>query len=84
MQRAHKLDLKEILEAIRKIDKYTENMAFANRVSAFICVYLRLIFNPPQRTQRTQSVATTIFANFAPSAVKFLYYKHHRTPVTEA
>jgi len=30
---------------------------FVNRVSAFICVHLRLIINPSQRTQRTQSEA---------------------------
>ncbi|VVB91539.1 Uncharacterised protein [uncultured archaeon] len=84
MQPAHEAYLNNILVSIRKVDKYKENMAFVNRVSAFICVHLRLIISSPQRTQRTQSEAVTLFANFAPSAVKFLHYTCHCTPVTEA
>ncbi len=71
MQRTNEAYLNNILEYSYKIDKYKENMAFVNCVSAFICVHLRLIFCPPQRTQRTQSI-TTIFANFTPWYEKVL------------
>ncbi len=148
MQRTHEAYLNDILESSRNIDKYKGNMAFINRVSAFICVHLRLIIISPQRTQRTQSDAITLwyekattwrngtrmtrigriftdtesvrirvirvirvlsrllwnekplqdfffisfyepqfmadFANFAPSAVKFLHHTCHCTSITEA
>src|SRR5574341_857797 len=61
MQRAHESCLNDILEYSREIDKYKENMAFINRISAFICVHLRLIISPPQRTQRTQSETITLW-----------------------
>ncbi len=58
---------KDIFEAIRKIGIYqrqwiqVDEPRFARGVSAFICFHLRLIFNPPQRTQRTQSEALTLW-----------------------
>ena len=47
-------------ETMCKIDKYKEDLSFIIRVSASICVHLRLMISSPQRAQRTQSGIITL------------------------
>ena len=63
---AYKTILIKLEENKDTINKYQQRWVYANeyrfvsRLSAFICVHLRLIISSPQRAQRTQSGAVTL------------------------